>query len=135
MSSLIGGQRAYSSAAEHCSWCIAGKSFLGHAHSTLPSQRLAAVVCLRSSRQSQNASISSNFKSTELFTSKAALIEPDTELPSASIDLQICYLQDLVSKLRQIENYSAKVAAFPAIFLNFCAIAPATSLFHSFVTY
>jgi len=108
MSSLIAGQRTWSSAIEHCSWCIAGKSFLGNGQYVLPSQRLA-IQCLRSSKSFQNASISSNLKSTELLTPNAALIEPEILIEDVPTDCQISYLQDLVSKLRQNENYSAKV--------------------------
>jgi hypothetical protein len=108
MSSLIAGQRSWSSATEHCSWCIAGKYFLGNVQYVLPSQRLA-IRCLRSSKNFQNASISSNHKSTELLTPNAALIEPEILIKDFSMDCQISYLQDLVSRLRQNENYSVKV--------------------------
>lgn len=107
MSSLIAGQRSWSSATENCSWCIASRCFLRNVQSVLPTQR-SAIRCLRSSKPFQNASISSNHKSTELLTPNAALIEPEM-MTQHSTDCQISYLQDLVSRLRQIENYSVKI--------------------------
>jgi hypothetical protein len=109
MSSLFAGQRPLGNATEHGSSCIVGKSFLGNVKSSLPSQRVVAVESLRS-KPFQNASIStSNLKSTGLLSPKAALIEPETYEPAVSTDNQISYLQDLVSRLRQAQDYAVKV--------------------------
>jgi hypothetical protein len=124
MSSFITGQRPLGTATEHCSWCIVGKSLLGNVHSAIASQRLVAVECLPRSRPFQTASIStSNPKSTDLRTPNAALIEPETYAQTTSSDIQIAYLQDLVSRLRQIKDYAAKVSPRPFLF-GFTHVSP-----------